>query len=125
MPRKPETIFVQIASYRDPQLIPTIEDMLDKAKNPENLVVAITWQHSTDDEWDSLDKYSGDSRFKIIDKDYKESKGACWARNSLQQLYDNETYTLQIDSHTRFIKNWDFINCRNGFPFLQLFSRNS
>ncbi len=108
MPRKPETIFVQIASYRDPQLIPTIEDMLDKAKNPENLVVAITWQHSTDDEWDSLDKYSGDSRFKIIDKDYKESKGACWARNSLQQLYDNETYTLQIDSHTRFIKNWDF-----------------
>ncbi len=74
MSRKPETIFVQIASYRDPQLIPTIEDMLDKAKNPENLVVAITWQHSIDDEWDSLDKYSGDSRFKIIDKDYKETR---------------------------------------------------
>ena len=31
-------IFIQIASYRDPQLVPTIEDMIAKAKNPENLV---------------------------------------------------------------------------------------
>ncbi len=28
----PNTIFVQIASYRDPQLLPTIEDMLHSAK---------------------------------------------------------------------------------------------
>ena len=25
-------IFVQIASYRDPELVPTIEDMINKAK---------------------------------------------------------------------------------------------
>ena len=36
-------IFVQIASYRDPQLIPTIEDMLSKASHPENLVFGICW----------------------------------------------------------------------------------
>ena len=29
-------IFVQIASYRDPQLIPTIKDMLVNAKKPKN-----------------------------------------------------------------------------------------
>ena len=29
-----DKIFVQLASYRDPQLIPTIEDMLVKADNP-------------------------------------------------------------------------------------------
>ena len=57
MARKPETIFVQIASYRDPQLIPTIEDMLSNAKNPNNLRIAIAWQHSPEDEWDNLDKY--------------------------------------------------------------------
>ena len=107
MARKPETIFVQIASYRDPQLLLTIDDMLEKAKNPENLSIAITWQHSPEDEWDNLDKYSEDSRFKIIDTPHEESQGACWARNLLQQLYGGETYTLQIDSHTRFIENWD------------------
>jgi hypothetical protein len=38
------TIFVQIASYRDPQLIPTIKDMLGKAKYPENLRLGIARQ---------------------------------------------------------------------------------
>ena len=60
MPRKKlsnETIFVQIASYRDPELCPTIKDMLDNAKYPENLRVCIAWQHSEEDEWDDLDEY--------------------------------------------------------------------
>ena len=102
------TIFVQIASYRDPQLLPTLEDLLKNAKNPERLVFSIAWQHSKEDEWDTLDQYKDDPRFKIIDINYKNSKGACWARNLLQQQYDDETYTLQIDSHHRFTKNWDF-----------------
>ena len=46
-------------------------------------------------------------RFNIIDIDYKESRGACWARHHIQKFYDNETYSLQLDSHHRFIKNWD------------------
>jgi hypothetical protein len=100
-------IFIQIASYRDPQLLPTIKDCLDKAKYPENLVFSIAWQHSIDDEWDNLYDYTNDERFKIVDIDYRESKGACWARNLLQQKYSGEQYTLQLDSHHRFIKNWD------------------
>jgi glycosyltransferase involved in cell wall biosynthesis len=100
-------IFIQIASYRDPQLSPTIEDCIKHAKNPENLVFSISWQHSTDDKWDNLYQYKDDPRFKIIDIDYRESKGACWARNLLQQQYDGEEYTLQLDSHHRFIQDWD------------------
>jgi len=98
------TIFIQIASYRDPQLIPTIEDCLAKAKHPENLKFCIAWQH---DETENLDKYKNNPQFKILDIPYKESKGACWARNQIQQHYKNETYTLQLDSHHRFIENWD------------------
>ena len=49
-------IFVQIASYRDPQLLPTIKDMIDKAKKPKNLVFGICWQHSKEDSWDELDE---------------------------------------------------------------------
>lgn len=101
-------IFVQIASYRDPQLVPTIEDMLDNAKNPENIILGICRQYHEDDKFDSLDKWKDDSRFRVINVPYLESKGACWARHQIQQLYDNEEYTLQIDSHMRFEKNWDY-----------------
>jgi hypothetical protein len=102
-----ETIFVQIAAYRDPQLVPTLKDMLSQAKNPNSLVIAIAWQHSSEDSWDSLDEFKDDPRFKIIDIDYKDAKGVCWARNQVQQLYGSESYTLQIDSHMRFAKDWD------------------
>jgi glycosyltransferase involved in cell wall biosynthesis len=104
---KTNTIFIQIASYRDPQLLPTIKDCIEKAKYPENLRFGIAWQHSEEDEWDTLDEYKDDSRFKIVDINYKDSQGACWARNQLQQRYEGEKYTLQLDSHHRFIQNWD------------------
>jgi hypothetical protein len=102
-------IFVQIASYRDPQLVPTIKDMLANASHPENLVIGIAWQHSVEDEWDKLTEFSDDPRFRIIDIDYKDAQGVCWARNQVQQLYGSEEYTLQIDSHMRFVKDWDDI----------------
>lgn len=104
---KNRKIFVQIASYRDPQLLLTIKDCIEKAAKPEKLVFSIAWQHSAEDIWDNLDEYKNDKRFKILDINYKDSKGACWARNELQKQYDNEEYTLQIDSHMRFIENWD------------------
>jgi glycosyltransferase involved in cell wall biosynthesis len=100
-------IFIQIASYRDPQLIHTIRDCDMKASDPSKLVYSIAWQHSNDDEWDQLYEFKNDPRFKVVDINYKDSKGACWARNQLQQNYDGEQYTLQIDSHHRFAQDWD------------------
>ena len=107
MAKSKNAIFIQIASYRDPQLVPTIKDCLKNAKYPKNLVFSIAWQHSEENKWDNLDEFKGDPRFKIIDIPYKESKGACWARHALQQQYNGEKYTLQLDSHHRFVKNWD------------------
>jgi hypothetical protein len=115
---KNNKIFIQIASYRDPELVPTIKDCISKAKNPENLVFSISWQHSKEDVWDNLDDYKTDPRFKIIDIDYLDSRGACWARNLLQLNYDNEDYTLQLDSHHRFVQNWDE-ECINMIKQLQ------
>jgi len=100
-------IFVQIASYRDPQLIPTLKSMLENSKNPKNLRIGVCRQYHPDDKFDVLDEYKDDSRFRVVDVLYSESKGVCWARNQVQQLYDGEEYTLQIDSHMRFEKNWD------------------
>ncbi|MEP6950691.1 MAG: GlcNAc-transferase family protein [Ginsengibacter sp.] len=101
------TIFVQIASYRDCELIPTIDDMLKKAKNPERLRVGICRQYHPADKFDDMEPYKKDRRFRIIDVIYSKSKGACWARNMSQQIYMGEDYTLQIDSHMRFAKDWD------------------
>jgi glycosyltransferase involved in cell wall biosynthesis len=101
------TIFVQIAAYRDNQLVPTLKDMLSNARYPENLRICICWQHSKEDDWDNLDEFKNDPRFNILDINYKESKGVCWARNLVQQQYNGEKYTLQLDSHHRFIKDWD------------------
>lgn len=102
-------IFVSIASYRDPELKKTLKDLLKKSKNPKNLRIAIAWQHSQDDDWDELEDYKKDSRFSILDIDYKNAQGVCWARSEIQKLYQNEEYYLQLDSHHRFEKNWDSI----------------
>jgi hypothetical protein len=100
-------IFVQIASYRDPELLPTIRDMLAKAKRPKNLKICIAWQHSTEDTWDTLDEFKNDKRFIILDIPHTETKGTCWARHQIQQEWTDEAYTLQLDSHHRFVQDWD------------------
>jgi glycosyltransferase involved in cell wall biosynthesis len=100
-------IFIQIASYRDPELEKTVKSAIETAKKPKNLVFGIARQFHPDDKFDALDEYRKDKRFRILDIPYLESKGACWARNQIQQLYKGEEYTLQIDSHMRFAQNWD------------------
>ena len=105
--KKNSKIFVQIASYRDPQLRHTIADMIKNAKRPEKLVLGIARQFKEEDGFDDLSDYQDDERFRILNIPYDESKGVCWARNLTQQLYDGEQYTLQIDSHMRFAPNWD------------------
>ena len=106
-PNAGKSIFVQIASFRDSELLPTLHDMIDKANEPEHLKICICWQHSEEDEWDHLMEFKGDDRFIIIDVDAKDSKGVCWARNLIQQEYDGEDFTLQLDSHHRFVEGWD------------------
>jgi len=98
------TIFVQIASYRDPELLPTIRDCIAKAKHPENLTFGICWQR---DEYESMEEFANNEKFRILDYHWSKSKGLCWARSEIQKLWRNEKYTLQLDSHHRFLQNWD------------------
>ncbi len=112
------SIFVQIASYRDPELIPTINDMLRKAKYPERIRIGICRQYHPADKFDDLTSFKKDRRFRVVDVIYSKSRGACWARNISQQVYMGEDYTLTIDSHMRFANNWDEILI-NMIRFLQ------
>ena len=104
---KRNKIFISIASYRDPELIPTIEDCIANAKLPNNLVFGICRQFHPKDKFDNLKKYKNDPRFKIIDVPHDKAPGVCWARSEIQKLYDDEEFHLQIDSHHRFAKHWD------------------
>ena len=105
---KKNKIFISIASYRDSELIPTIEDCLENAKSPNNLVFGISRQYHPDDKFDDLSIYKNDKRFKVIETPHKKSLGVCHARHQIQGLYDDEEFYFQLDSHHRFIKDWDF-----------------
>lgn len=98
------TIFVQIASYRDPQLPTTIDQMLERADNPDQFTFGICWQY---DETENINKYDNRQNFKIKKYHYSESEGLGWARAISNSLYNGEELTLQLDSHHRFAKGWD------------------
>ena len=99
-----DLIFISIAAYRDAQLLPTIRDCMAKAKHPENLRFGICWQHGDDEA--SL-PFPDDDRFRILDVDWRESRGACWARAEIMKQWQGEAWFLQVDSHCRFATGWD------------------
>jgi hypothetical protein len=108
---KKSSIFVQIASYRDSQLVPTVRDAIGNSSGNHQLVFGICHQHGTEDAAlpfvGCANSEFANAVFRIDSVPYQESRGACWARNRIQQLYDGETYTLHLDSHHRFVPGWD------------------
>lgn len=105
MHRGPPRIYVQVPAYRDPQLVPTLRDLLDTAARPEQLVVAVAWQHGPDEACsaDELRRLST----HLLDLPATGSQGCNWARELLQRRWDGEEYTLFLDSHHRFVPGWD------------------
>lgn len=99
------SIFISIASYRDPVLIQTIESAISNAKNPGDLYFGVVAQDLKRDMPD-LSKYNNMS---VIQMHPKEARGAGFARDKAISLFDGQDYFLQIDSHTLFEKDWDEI----------------
>lgn len=99
-----DKIFVQLASYRDPELLPTITDMLGKADNPEQFTFGICWQYGPEENPNIFD---GRKEYRVTKMPFEKSEGLGWARNITNSLYEGEKYTLQLDSHHRFAEHWD------------------
>jgi len=124
---KQDTIFVQMASYRDPQLIPTLVNMVRQSAHPSALRAVVCWQHASSETIDDFfangftfretrasdnaylvhEMSYGGAVIELIDVPHLQSQGVCWARNLIQQHYQYEKYTLQLDSHHRFVERWD------------------
>lgn len=106
MPEK--RIFIQIASYRDPQLPATLRDCISRARNPSHLHFCIAHQYDENEDVSEFEtNHPSGADFTFIRIPYQDSNGACWARNLIQQHYRGEAYTLQLDSHHRFADDWD------------------
>jgi hypothetical protein len=107
-----DTIFVQIASYRDPELQHTLQDLFQKAKRPENIFVGICHQYDMKEGTDShLFKvpFPRPKQLRIDEVDYRDAQGLFFARRKTQLLWRSEKWTVQFDSHMRFEDRWDEI----------------
>ena len=102
-------IFVQVAAYRDPELLPTINHALKQADRPDLLTFGICRQFHPLDRFGNLDSYKKDARFRILDWPVEKVEGVGWARRMTQRLYRGEEFTLQLDAHMRFARNWDAV----------------
>jgi len=103
---KDETIFISIASYRDPDLINTVMSAWSKSKSKDALFFSIVSQ-GEDNEHPDL-SFIPEDQINYIKVDWKESKGACWAREIASRDIVGKFF-FQIDSHSRFRDDWDVI----------------
>ncbi len=121
------SLFVSIASYRDPELEYTISDLLKRLSPESDLNIRIViLDQNTEEEYEKnhekfntiLEEFKSTIKLEHYFLIFTNAKGPVHARYLIQKYYANETYYMQIDSHTRFLQNWDnvLINMLNILP---------
>lgn len=121
------TIFVLIASYRDKECQWTVKDLFDKAANPDQIRVGICWQSDREQDKDCFKIETRPAQVDAVFFRPEESLGLGWARAQAQSLLRDEDYALQIDSHMRFVPDWDLHmiamleQCESKAPILTVY----
>jgi hypothetical protein len=103
-------VYLSIASYRDPLLQSTIDSAFSNARFPEDLEVGCfiqikeddpdSVQHQITDTHQNRVHYEVAAAGKIFSVTYCRNRANTWLKPS-------HKYVLQVDSHTRFEKDWD------------------
>lgn len=112
-----ETIFVSVASYRDPDCPQTVFDCFEKAACPLRIRIGVCQQNSERDldvirGYQKLYQKAGtgnyESFIRVLRMEAGQARGPMYARSEIEQkLYAGEKYYLIIDSHTCFTPDWD------------------
>jgi [Skp1-protein]-hydroxyproline N-acetylglucosaminyltransferase len=113
-----ETIYVSVASYRDPECTPTVEDLYERAKYPERIRVAIIDQRADGDPYCTRPEVPCEQnpnqtlcRFRhlidVFEISAPLSIGPVFARHLAHRMYRGEYFAMQVDSHIRSIEGWD------------------
>jgi hypothetical protein len=108
-----KTIYVSVTSLDDSELIPTVMGAFENASIPERVFVGVHLWASPElkDEFSKkLLKYKNNIRFRfdqMSEESLLQMSGVGKGRKRALDLYKNEDYFLQIDSHSLFAKKWD------------------
>lgn len=97
------TIFIQIASFNDDELVKTVNDCIEKSSKDNELFFGIHECYIDNKTEFNL------NNVKIQYSKAPENIGVGQGRYLANKFYNNENYYLQIDSHSRFRNNWDTI----------------
>ena len=134
-PRKDNSIYVSLGTYRDPFCPMTIKSLYSKSKNPENVFVGLFQQNCfgprcrtgvlaggrVEDAGPDMDCYvefckseegiasnaCHNGNIRLFQVNESESLGPYMARYLGAKFYRGEQYYLQIDSHSEFVNDWD------------------
>ena len=102
-----KTIFINMPSYKDPEIWLTIEDFIKKAKYPKNVYFGVT--HQTDlrvVETQFLNQHDK-TRVQVNLAVPGSIVGAQPGRLNSHKFYNGQDYYLNMDSHMRAIPHWD------------------
>jgi [Skp1-protein]-hydroxyproline N-acetylglucosaminyltransferase len=115
-----DRIFVSIIAYRDSELVPTLHSLFSQATQPQHIVAGVVWQGDEADATDQaiitalealiLTLPAGAVRQTRLS--HTQARGPCYARAMAQQMFAQERFYLQLDSHMRVSRGWDVELCQ-------------
>jgi hypothetical protein len=107
------SIFLQIAAYHDYELPKTIANaaLQSSGKNKIHFGIHNCYREIKHIHIPNVNKIDH-IKLNIIESQAPNNIGVGLSRTIANNFYDGEDYYLQVDSHTRFVKDWDigFIN---------------
>jgi hypothetical protein len=98
-------IFIQISSYHDYELPETIKSALENSSGHYKINIGVHHIYHEVDDIEIPDL----PNVKVVRSRAPENLGMGIGRKIAHELYNGETYYMQIDAHTRFNKNWDMV----------------
>ena len=103
------TIYISIPSFRDKELVLTIEDIFKKAYKPERIWIGVVEQNDPNDHPDTFAKNAkvDQKHIRVYNMLPSQAKGVTYARTIGESMWKGEEYFLQCDSHMRFEYGWD------------------
>eukprot|EP00759_Apiculatamorpha_spiralis_P053389 PhF_6_TR617/c0_g1_i2/m.806 len=116
-----ETIFINIASYRDEECPHTLRDLFKKATAPWRIFVGVVQQNEEKDPWCwpeewnncSKDVFCPSDQVRIRNVNAKDARGPVLGRYYADTMYRGEKFYFMMDSHNRFLQGWDEILIRD------------
>jgi hypothetical protein len=106
-----ETIYVSMATVDDTETERSILGLFEKSKHPERIFVGLACSTESKSFYKKLVKSFKGKNVKLDYVKLKpksfESYGTGQARVRALNMYDNQDYVLQCDSHTNFEQDWD------------------